>query len=403
MLRQIIQKLLEPRHFWRNVGFDELSELYTSQLLRSLAVHLIGVFTPVYLYKIGYSLRDIALFYVGWFAVRPLFDVLGGFMVARVGPKHVMAGATIMHIGYLSLIISLETLRWPLVFVASVGTLAYSMHLIAMYVSFSKIKHSDHGGTELGYMVVMERIGAVLGPLAGGLIANYFDPRIAVGLAMLVLLISVVPLFLSAEPVRLNQNITFRGLPYKKHIRDYLAFVPATIENTISIIIWPLFISLFVLGDNTFAKLGAIAAIGTLSSLVFSRMMGLLIDKRKGRLLLVCGVWFNALLHLTRPFIGGPVSAGVVNIINEPVTAAYRMPLMKGLYDAADSVPGYRIAYLVSINVVDSLSRLLFWVLVWIGLGFIGGKSLLVATFCLAAICSLCIVVERFPALRQRV
>ena len=148
MIQKLIHKILEPRHFWRTVGFDELSELYTSQLLRSLAISTIGVFTPIYLYKLGYSLSS-------------MYDFFSAFVVARIGPKHTMLLSSIIHVIYLSLILTIGDLHYPIMVPAMVGSLAYSLHLLAVQVNFSKIKHVDHGGKELGYMVVVERLGGV--------------------------------------------------------------------------------------------------------------------------------------------------------------------------------------------------------------------------------------------------
>lgn len=402
MIIKFLHRFLEPRHYWRQVGFDELSELYTSQLLRSLAISLIGLFTPVYLYKLGYSLSDIAFFHVGWFLFRPLFDVICAYIIARIGPKHTMLISLLIHVIYLSLLLTISDFRWPLMVVAAVGSSAYSLHLLAVQVNFSKIKHSEHGGKELGYMVAVERIGGVFGPLIGGLLANYYDPRYTIGLAMVALLASAIPLFFTEEAVHTKQKITFRGLPFRSRKYDFISTIPATLENVVSIIVWPLFIAVFVLGDNTFAKLGAIAALSTLSSIVLSRAIGGVIDNRKGRELLKIGVIINALLHFARPFTGSLAMAATVNVANEPITASYRMPLIKGLFDAADSLPGYRIAYLSAISVVDSASRLVFWIVVWLAMNVYTDKSVLMATFVFAGICSIGILSERYEALRPK-
>lgn len=402
MIKSLITKLLEPRHFWRTAGFDELSELYTAQLLRSLGISLVGVFTPIYLYKIGYSLASIALFHVFWFLLRPIIDVLGAYVIARIGPKHTMLLSSLLHILYLGLILTIKDLHWPLMLVATVGSAAYSLHLLAVYVDFSKIKHTKHGGKELGYLESVQKVGGVLGPLIGGLIANFYDPRYTVSLAMLVLLLSTIPLFLSSEAVKVHQKITFKGLPIKRRVWDYVSAVPATIENTVAIIIWPLFAAIYILGDNTFAKLGLVAAISTAVSLLFIQAIGRIIDRSKGRGLMRLSLSLNSLLHLSRLFISTPLGFLGVNLANEPLMAGSRMPYMKGLYDAADSLPGYRIAYLTSISIVDSIARLLLWVGVWIGLAFFGGQVVLQATFILAAICSFGVMAERFEALNEK-
>lgn len=399
MLKNLITKILEPRHFWRTVGFDELSELYTAQLLRSLGTSLIGLFTPIYLYKIGYSLSQIALFHVFWFSARPFFDFIGAHIVARIGPKHTMLMSSFVHVVYLGLLMTIEDLKWPLILIASMGSLAYGLHLLAVSVDFSKIKHTDHGGKELGYLDTVQKVGGVLGPLAGGLIATFFDPRYTVALAMVILVLSTVPLFLSAEAVVVKQHITFRGLPIRRRIRDYISVVPATVENTVSIIIWPLYAAIFVLGDNTFAKLGVTAAISTACSIFVIQKVGRVIDKKEGRSLMHVSIFANAMLHLLRTVVSVPLGYLGINMANDTVTAGYRMPYMKGLYDVADSLPGYRIAYLTSINIVDSFARLALWLALWVGLALFDDQLAMKATFIVAAICSFGIMLERFEAL----
>jgi hypothetical protein len=399
MLKQLFARFLQPRHFWRTVGFDELSELYVSNLLRSMGINLIGLFIPIYLYKLGYSVRDIAFYFVCWFVFRLAFDYISARLVAKFGPKHVMLGACFMHVFYLILVITLKSSHWPFLLVASVGSFAYSLHLIAFQVDFSKIKHAEHGGKELGYITVMDKIGGVAGPLIGGFIANAYDPRYTVGLSIVVLLCSAVPLFFTKEAVATSQKLSYAQLPIRKHYRDYLSAVPTTVENTISLIVWPLFVAIYILKDNVYAKLGVVIAASTLSSILLTRMIGGLIDRRKGLQLLRTGVVLNALVHLARPFVGSFVGVLGVNVVNEPITAAYRMPYTKGLYDTADSLPGYRIAYLSSYIMVDSLSRLGFWLCVWFVLGRQAIHTVFVSLFVVAAVASIGILVERFAVL----
>ena len=401
MLKQLLTRFLEPRHFWRTADFDELSELYLAQLLRSLGVGLVGLFIPVYLYKIGYSVQQIAFFFLCWFMFRLLFDYFSAHLVARFGPKHTMLAACFVHVLYLTFIITLKSQQWPLLLVASVGSLAYSMHVLAIQVDFSKIKHVDHGGKELGFLTVMEKIGGVAGPLLGGLIANYFDPRLAVALSAVVLLLSAVPLFFSKEAVVTSQKLTFRKLPIRARYRDYVSIIPTTIENTISLIVWPLFVAIFILKSDTYAKLGLIVAVSTLSSILLTKVIGGLIDRKKGLKLLRYGVTINALIHLVRPLVTSLSGVLAINIANEPVTAAYRMPYLKGLYDTSDSLPGMRIVYLTSCVMVDSATRLVFWLIVWALLGTFPVHFLFVALFYVAALASMGILSEHFEVLHD--
>src|SRR4051812_29274710 len=107
MLRKLIKRWLRPKHFWRDVGFDELSEIYISMMFRALALSVVGIFVPIYLYKLGYGLTSILLFYGTFSFMRMLCDVLAGYTVARIGPKHTMLMSTFFQIINLALLLSL--------------------------------------------------------------------------------------------------------------------------------------------------------------------------------------------------------------------------------------------------------------------------------------------------------
>lgn len=400
MFKRLINRLLRPRHYWRTVSFDELSEIYTTQLLRSLALSLVGIFVPVYLYKLGYTIADIAAMFVVWFMARFLWSYLSAKIIGSLGPKHGMAVAVAMQIAYLSLILSLDTIGWPLWLIGIIGSFSYGLYLMAFEVDFSKIKHNEHGGKELGYLQMFERLGAVVGPLIGGLVASYFDPRYTIALAMLVLCGSLIPLFLTDEPTRKNQIIIIKGFPYRRHIRDFTVSSAFTIENVITITIWPLFLGAFVLVTNTYAAIGLLASVSTIAALLAAYIIGKLIDEDKGKLLLNTGAIANAVLHLFRPFVTTIGQALAINMVNEPLTTMYRMPFLKGKYDASDQVPGYRIVYYMLTDWHTSFANVILWSTIFLVASFGSEKVSLQIAFAIGAIMSIVITRQKFSALK---
>ena len=143
MIQKILKTLLKKRHFWRTVGFDELSDLYASMLIRSLALSLVGIFVPIYLYKLGYSVQSILGYYAVFFMSRVVVDILVAFIVARIGPKHTIACSTLGNIFYLSMLLSMQELGWPLPLLAVIGTITNSLFFVAFHTDFSKIKHRN--------------------------------------------------------------------------------------------------------------------------------------------------------------------------------------------------------------------------------------------------------------------
>lgn len=402
MVQKIIKKLLQPRHFWRHVDFDELSELYASEFMRSLSISVVGVFVPIYLYQLGYSLQSIFAMQIIWAGSRPLFAYASAKTIAYIGPKHTIALGTISQIAYLGVLISIESFNWPLAFLGVLGSLSYALFGIALQVDFSKVKHSEHGGKELGFITICERVGSSLGPLVGGLVASYINPQATILIAILIMTLSLIPLFQSKEPMRVKQKIMLRGFPWRRHKSDFISAPFFGIENIISFVIWPLFAALTIFTTNTYASVGLIVSISTAAALVAIYVIGKLIDNHQGGLLLKTGATLNAIVHIFRIFVTTPAQAFFVSFINEPMTASYRMPYTKGLYDAADSVPGYRIVYLTLFDLMRMAGVFCFWVFAYFATFFITSDLLLFQImFVIGAITSLGVMLQRFPALQS--
>jgi hypothetical protein len=238
-----------------------------------------------------------------------------------------------------------------------------------LQVDFSKVKHSEHGGKELSFITICERIGSSLGPLVGGLVASFINPQATIFIAILIMLASLVPLFQTKEPMRVKQKIVIRGFPWRRHKNDFLSAPFFGIENVVSIVVWPLFAALTIFTTNTYASVGLLVSISTAAALIAIYVIGQLIDKHKGLLLLNASASANAIVHIFRMFVTTPAQAIFISFINEPMTASYRMPYTKGLYDAA---------FFIQSDI------LLFQIL-----------------FVLGAIASLGVMLQKFPALRS--
>lgn len=401
MLQKIIDRILRPRHYWRSIDFDELSEIYASMFLRSLALSIIAVFVPIYLYKIGFSLTSIFAMYTIWFIARIFVDLVIVKMIGAFGPKHTIAFATVLHIVYLAMLMTIQDLHWPLALIALVGTFAASAFVIAFEVDFSKIKHTEHGGKELGYVQIFERVGAVCGPLIGGMVASFIEPRYTIALAIVILCGSLVPIFMSAEPTHIHKRIVYRGFPYRRHVYDFISSAAFSTENTITIIAWPIFISVVFLTTNTFAKLGILTSISTAVALLAIYAIGKLVDKRRGGLLLKIGTISNALMHVLRAFATSVGQVLGINIVNEPVTVAYRLPYLKGRFDVADQVVGYRALYFMINDIFAAIGNTILWGFMWIASIVINPIWSLKVSFIFAAVFSLLIMTQRFPALKD--
>src|SRR5690606_4521088 len=132
--------------------------------------------------------------------------------------------SNILFIVFLGLLASFQSLDWPLWLLATFYTMANGLFWVAYHTDFSKVKDSTHGGKELGWLYIFERVGGALGPVVGGLLAAIFVSEATIIFAIIVFAASLVPLFLTNEPVRLHQHITYAGFPYRRHLMDFVSF-----------------------------------------------------------------------------------------------------------------------------------------------------------------------------------
>jgi MFS family permease len=400
MLNKLIHRFIRPRHYWRDLGFDELTELYTSMMFRSLAVSLVAIFIPVYLYQNGAEVYQIFLFYTVLFAAHLLMCVPAALMIGKIGPKHTILVSYIFQAISMMGLIALNEPGAAMYLIAVTFGICMALFFTAFHTDFSKVKHSDHGGKEVSWIFIMQRLGAILGPIVGGIVAFIFGSQYIFLVALVLLFVGLIPLFLTKEPTRTNQTLDFKNFNIRKIKWDLISAGASTVEGTISVIVWPLFVGIFVFKDNPYIQLGSVASISVIASIIIARSFGKLVDDRKGRNLLRFGATSNALVHMFRPFANGFPSVLAINLVNEGVTLAYTLPYTKGVYDAADDHPGFRIVYLCALETVGAFTRLTFYAFATLAAFFYGASnSFFFVVFTVGALSSLVIMTERFRAL----
>lgn len=396
MIKKTIEKLLRQSHFWRDVGFDELSELYISNMLRSVALTIFMVFVPYYLYQHGYSPAAIFALFGFFFVSRAVSDISAAYSVARFGPKHTMIASCILQTISASLLLSVPQFHWHIIILALPWGASASFFFVAYHVVFSKIKHTARAGQELGHMQTFERAGYLVGPLVGGVVGTVLGPQYIFLVATILLLASLWPLFQTSEPVKTHQKLEFRKLPIDRIRRDFITNICLGIENSLCINTWALYVAVFVLSGAVYAKLGALSAAGVLAAIVSAKVIGRLSDTSLARRTLRISAILNSLTYLIRPFVTGLWGVLAINISNEAITTGYRMPCMKGIYSAADDLPGLRIVYLSSLEAMGSIAKATVWFVLAILATGLPLKTVIFVGFAIASVASLGIMSERF-------
>lgn len=361
MLQRIISFVFRRRHYWRYVSFDEVAELYVSRLITVFALNIIGLFMALYLYELGYSVSYIVMLYAGMYAFKIFFSPVAAKYIAHFGPKHGVLLASILRVPSLVAMFLVPQLGVPAVLVFSaLQNMAACLYNVSYMIDFSKVRHAEHIGKELGTMQLIERFARVVSPLAGGIIATMFSPGVVIIVATVLFLASSVPLFKTMEPIAVRSKIKIEGFPWRLARRSFVAEATMGYDLVVSGTVWVLFTSIVVfaaLGNGIYAALGALFSAGVFASMAAAWVFGKIVDKRKGDILFTAGVVTNTIIHAFRPFSASPASVVGVNVANEVGTAAYSLPWTRGVFEVAD-VSGHRILYFVLLQVWSDIGSI---------------------------------------------
>lgn len=405
MFNYFLHRIFARRHMWRYATFGEIAELYTARMLRMTGNAMIATFVAIYMLKSGYPLHFIAGYYALYFAFKILVSWPSATFVARFGPKHGMLVANIISIPSLIAFSFLDTIGLTALAIYTICQgISMTLYNISHLVDFSKIKHDANAGKEIGYMNIIDKLAAGVSPLIGGTIAWLVSPEVTMWVASALLLVAAFPLFRTAEPVKLRQKLDFHGFPWRQTWRSMRAEVAIGMDNTVIMVVWPLFLATVIFsqaGDAVYAQIGALSAITVCIGLFISRFYGAIIDRNKGRELLRYAVFAKAGVHLARPFVATPLSALLTNILNEAAGAGYAMSFMRGMFDLADRT-GHRIVYLLMIEVSLNIGCCLMS-LIFLGALLVSPSPqvALGVTFMAVSLCTLMIMSARFPLYRR--
>lgn len=398
---EIVQRSFHHRHFWRHISFSELAELYVSIMLRVMALSLIGIFIPIYLYQLGHSLFDISIFYVILYSSRLIIDPLMQMAVIGWGAKHVIRMSYLLLIITLGLLILIEGVSIPLWLLSLALALATGAFYMPFHLEFSVLKSTKHEGRQLGWLWTLEKISGALGPLVGGTVATYFGIQYVLSAAIVLMVMATVPLFITKETIKTKRLHRLQLSDYWRYLKHLPAMIGRSADLTVSSLFWPLFVGLFILErSNVYAGLGLIVTLSLIGAIIGANICGKLIDKNKGGSLLRYSSLVSSFASLLRPFITSFQTVLVLNPVAELFTNGIGMAYSKGFYDASDSEGSKRMSFVTVIDAYAHTNRALLWA-VLAGLTFIFTEKMsLQIIFVICSLLILLLNLHRFKVLK---
>lgn len=332
--------------------------LYLSTAFRDLGMNLIGLFIPLYIYKLTGRIVDIFLFYalLHFWVVVFIYPV--AWLVRKFGVDLASLGGSFFRTLFIAGLLLAESQLNLLWWVPLVWALAVNATWLPFHYSFTIAESEDEKyGKEVSRYQIVSKITALIGPAAGGLIITKLGFQPLYYFAAILSFVSALPLFfdtVQASGMNLSPRKICAHLVNPKRRKFWLSLIGTQIESVVLGLGWPLFIFLSV---RNYETLGIIKSGVVLVSIVMVFFLGRWIDQR-GKSVMFLGTAVNSFNLLLRAFLKLPFSLFLIDSAYEVVGNLIMTPFDTAFYEEA--IKMRKLEFMVEREFVIHLTGVIF-------------------------------------------
>lgn len=311
----------------------QVKELFIASVIVNLALSMVMIFEPIYLFKIGYSLFDIAFFYLIVYGIYFFSIPLGAKFANRFGYENsIFVGSVFYVLFYISLFLIPS---FPILFYIStlIYVLQKTFYWPGFHGNFAHNSGDSEEGKEITSINVSNSLMFVFGPIMGGLIISFFGFAVLFLVASILFLVSNIPMLLTREVFQTRKYPYARLFEnFKKGNRKSLIACIGYGEELIVQVMWPIFMSIIIV---SYAKLGTLVGIGTGITLLVTLYIGKMCDQRDRRKILKFGSIIYAFTWFLRIFTKSLIPIFLIDTSSKMAKTVIDTPIRAILYTKA--------------------------------------------------------------------
>lgn len=338
-------------------------------MFRSLVLALVGIFTPVFLYKMD-GIPLVAGYFILMRVTTLFFSVPISWIIERIGFRRSIAFSMLfMMINLGSLLLAQQ--YGYLIFVAAIAAgLNTPLYWVARGSAIAQEDSKSKIGSQMAWMGTAERMAALLGPITAGLIVEFYGFRSLYSLALIIAFLSLVPLW-GMSPHNHKNSASWKGfygwLKNRRYFHVGIGVGAKAIDDYAITVLWPL--AVFVLGIKM-SVMGGMFTLVAMTSIVARIITGKIFDKLHAEnnfsdeLLYSASACISSLTWILRLFVG---SVGSILMID--MSGAIFGTIYAGFYVNYEQLGGKRmgnIAYFVYGEMMYSIMTIALFVAVLI-------------------------------------
>lgn len=302
---------------------SELEEVYLNLVIQAFSMGLIGIFIPIYLLELGFTLDMVIIFMILMLLPIAVFSPFAAKISSRFGLKHTILFSVPLLICVFMLFVVIPILNPILLLMVAVFYgVQQSMYWVPLHSEFVRNTDKVHESEEVGNLIALPKIAAVLAPIIGAVVLQHFGFPVLFTLVIFLLILSVGPLFATGDYKRYFR-FDLKSIEFSLDKNLYLAHSIQGVFYISEFLMWPVFIYLTF---GSLLSVGIAVALSGLGIAIFTFFMGKISKNINHRKLLGIGAigysitWFSRLFVTTVSdaflvsFIGG-MFAAIISII----------------------------------------------------------------------------------------
>ncbi|OHA84026.1 MAG: hypothetical protein A2937_02430 [Candidatus Yonathbacteria bacterium RIFCSPLOWO2_01_FULL_47_33b] len=257
--------------------------LYLGRVITTISTALLGIFLPIFLYELfERNIHAVLAYYFIAGLVYMLLVAKGAQFLNKFGFRKALVVGTIaaaaVNVGYYFL--TKENVLFIMPLIIFLLVVFRMLFWIPYHVDFALFTRKGNRGRQIGFLLATLTLLGVAGPMIAGYIITNYGISILFTISIIVFLLGVIPFSFiprTNEKFSWDYARSWREVFEKKNRAVVLGNIALGAEETIGVIVWPIFI--FLLLDGDYFKVGALSSFIAGATVLMQFSLGHYLDR----------------------------------------------------------------------------------------------------------------------------
>ena len=344
--------------------------------LSTFSRNLIEVFIPVILYKFGYTIKEVLLYYLIANVTSLILTYPFVFLSKKFNNKIL---AIIGIIAFVLVQISLNFLTYSYMYLFTIAVF-YAIYRRGYWISrrYYNLKIIKNYNISKTYSIIsiINQVGVIISAYFGSLILDYISLKLLTIFAIVLFILSIVPLYtLKFEHEKTNVKLELINNVRKIPKSNIYLFGSYELINIVKFLI-PLYIFIYV--KDKYQVIGIVNLITNFALITFTYLYGKKLDNSNNNFLKLA-IFLTVLIYILKVNSNG-LNLLIISFIEGIIIKMYELSINKEFYTFSKKFEyyNYNLIYELTQNFFRSVVTLLLFVInidiklmVYITLGFV--------------------------------